>query len=54
MIIWEYWCKAIGQKAYDENKKADVVAMIRTLWVLLHVMTCFAIIIHNTKKLGWW
>jgi hypothetical protein len=54
MIIWEYWCKAIGQKSYDENKKADVVAMIRTVWVSLHIVTCSMIILGNSKILGWW
>lgn len=27
--MWEYWCKAIGQKAYDDDR-ADAVALIRT------------------------
>ena len=21
--MWEYWCKAIGSKAFDNNQKAD-------------------------------
>jgi hypothetical protein len=52
--MWSYWCKAIGQKAYDDNSKADVVALIRTAWVLLHVVTCIMIIIGNGKTLGFW
>jgi len=44
MNMWKYWCKAIGSKAFDEDKKADRVAIIRTVWVLLHICTCFAII----------
>ena len=51
---WEYWCKAIGSKAYNDDKKADVVALIRTGWVILHILTCLAIILHNTKNMGWW
>ena len=52
--MWEYWCKAIGQKAYDDNDRADKVALIRTGWVLLHIATCFMIIIGNGRHLAWW
>lgn len=53
--MWEYWCKAIGQKAYDDdNNRADAVALIRTGWVLLHVATCSMIIIGNGRTMGWW
>ena len=54
MSMWEYWCKAIGTKAYDDDKKADRVAIIRTLWVLLHVVTCLFIIVGNGRNLGIW
>jgi len=53
-LLWEYWCKAIGSKAYEDNNKADRVAIIRTCWVVLHILTCCAIILNNTKNLGWW
>ena len=52
--MWEYWCKAIGTKAYEDNKKADRVAIIRTVWVLLHIVTCLFIIIGNGRNLGFW
>lgn len=42
--MWEYWCKAIGTKAYSDNKLADKVALIRTSWVILNAITCIAII----------
>ncbi len=51
--LWEYWCKAIGAKAYDDNKHADRVAIIRTFWVLLHVLTCFFIILNAIASHGW-
>lgn len=51
--IWEYWCKAIGAKAYGDDKKADQVAIIRTLWVLLHVFTCIFIILNAIASHGW-
>ena len=52
--MWEYWCKAIGTKAYNDNKKADRVAILRTVWIVLHVATCFAIIAGNGRTLGFW
>lgn len=51
--MWEYWCKAIGTKAYDDNRKADRVAVIRTVWISLHIITCLMIIAGNSRTLGW-
>lgn len=51
--IWEYWCKAIGTKAYKDSNKSDMVAVIRTLWILLHIVTCFAIILNAIANHGW-
>lgn len=52
--MWNYWCKAIGVKAYSDNRKADRVALIRTVWVLLHIITCLFIIVGNGRALGLW
>jgi len=52
-IMWEYWCKAIGTKAYDDKRKANHVAIIRTIWISLHVITCLMIIAGNSRTLGW-
>jgi len=41
---WKIWCKALGNKAFSDNRNADKVAYIRTFWVLLNVVTCIAII----------
>jgi hypothetical protein len=54
MKTWEYWCKAIGRKAYQEKKKADRVAIIRTIWILLNIVTCLAIIAGNGRLFGLW
>ena len=51
--MWEYWCKAMGQKAYDDVNKADKVAIIRTAWVILHILTCLAIILNAVANHGW-
>jgi len=52
--MWNYWCKAIGAKAYSDSRKADRVALIRTAWVLLHIITCLFIIVGNGRTLGLW
>ena len=52
--MWEYWCKALGTKAYEDKNRADRVAIIRTVWVLLHIVTCLFIIIGNGKVLELW
>ena len=52
--MWKYWCKAIGSKAYTDNDKADIVALIRTFWVIIHIVTCLFIIIGNGHVLEWW
>lgn len=51
--MWEYWCKAIGEKAYDEDRRADRVAVIRSCWVVLHIFTCLAIITNAIANHGW-
>ena len=50
MNMWKYWCKAIGTKSFDEDNKADRVAIIRTVWVILHTVTCFAIIANAWRQ----
>jgi len=50
---WKYWCKAIGSKEFEDDRKADVVAIIRTIWVLLHIVTCLAIITNAIANHGW-
>ena len=52
--LWELWCKAIGEKAYEEdNNLSDRVAIIRSGWVLLHILTCLAIILNAIANHGW-
>ena len=48
--LWDIWCKAIGSKAYRDNKKSDKVAIIRTIWVVLHVVTCIAIMLNTLRS----
>ena len=48
--LWDIWCNAIGSKAYRDNKKSDKVAIIRTIWVVLHVVTCIAIMLNTLRS----
>jgi hypothetical protein len=51
--IWKIWCRAIGDKAFEEdNRKSDVVAVIRTFWIILHILTCLAIITNAIANHG--
>lgn len=38
------WCKTLGTKISKCNKEADTACVLRTLFVLLNVLTCIAII----------
>lgn len=42
--LWRLWCLCMGSKATGNDTESDVVATYRTLWNLLHIITCFAII----------
>ena len=53
-MFWEIWSKALGDKAFSDKKKADRVAIVRTVWVILQVVTCLFIITGNGKVLGLW
>ena len=41
---WPIWAKTLGSKISPDDCEADIAALIRTAWVLLHVVTCIAII----------
>ena len=53
--LWHYWCKAMGSRAYDNDRKDDHVRnIIRTFWFLLHIVTCCMIIAGNGRMLNIW
>lgn len=41
--VWHFWAKALGEKASDNDKDADIVAAIRTAIVLIYIITNFVI-----------
>lgn len=38
-MIWKLWAKALGEKASKNDKEADTVAWIRTIFIVLTVIT---------------
>lgn len=48
--LWHYWSKALGEKASDDNKEADIVAIFRSLIVMVYISTnCFIVagVLHH-------
>ena len=41
---WRIWAKSLGEKASDNSNEADLVAIFRTIVVLVNFFTCFFII----------
>jgi len=42
--FWRVWAKALGEKASDNDKESDVVAIIRTFVFLTYLITNVAIV----------
>ena len=42
--MWKLWAKARGEKASSNDKEADRIAIVRTLIVMVYVVTNFFII----------
>lgn len=43
----------MGTKAFEDSRKADKVAIVRTIWVLFNMITCCFIIASGMVNLGW-
>ena len=43
--LWRLWAKALGAKAGDDNREADIVALIRTGITLVYVVTNLIIVL---------
>lgn len=50
--MWTAWAKALGSKAFDDDKKADKVAIIRTVLVLFEVVVGIVIILNAFANHG--
>ena len=53
MRPWRLWCKALGEKASDNNGESDAVAFIRTLIILQAVITNLFISFNIIYRLYW-
>ena len=47
--MWRIWAKALGAKEGKNDKEADIIAVIRTVLVLVNFITCFFIIAGNIR-----
>jgi hypothetical protein len=43
--MWRLWAKALGEKASNDNREADHIALIRTLIILFYIITNIFIIV---------
>jgi len=42
--LWRFWAKALGEKASTNDNEADKIAIVRTIIVLIYIITNFVII----------
>jgi len=42
--FWRLWANAIGQKTGATDREADIIAAIRTIIVLIYIITNFVIV----------
>ena len=50
--MWSIWAKSLGSKAYDDHKKADKVALVRTSIVLFEIIVGIFIILNAISNHG--
>jgi len=44
-MMWRIWAKALGDKTGKSNREADLIAIIRTIIVLVYLGTNIMIVI---------
>jgi len=42
--LWRFWAKALGEKASTDDNEADKIAIVRTIIVLIYIITNLVII----------
>lgn len=42
--IWRLWAKALGEKSGETDEEADLIACVRTIIVLIYILTNFVIV----------
>ena len=54
MSLIKLWQYSLGSYSDDKTKPYDKqMLIIRTIWVLLHIVTCMAIILNAIASHGW-
>jgi len=44
---WRIWANALGAKTGRTDREANIVAVLRTMFYLVTLLTEFAILLHN-------
>tara|TARA_A100001015_G_scaffold295715_1_gene375009 strand:+ start:523 stop:693 length:171 start_codon:yes stop_codon:yes gene_type:complete len=53
--LFKVFMYALGSFSDKKTKPYDKqVPMVRSFWVLFHIITCLMIIIGNGRVMGWW
>ena len=53
--IFKVFMYALGSFSDKKTKPYDKqVLIVRSFWVLLHIITCLMIITGNGRVMGWW
>lgn len=52
-MMWTIWAKALGSKAFDDDNKADKVAIVRSVIVLFEIIVGVFIILNAISNHGW-
>ena len=47
--IWTLWAKSLGDKSSKLDREADIIAVMRTLIVLVNFITCMFIVANMIK-----
>jgi hypothetical protein len=43
-MMWRIWAKALGEKASNDDREADRVAIIRSVIIVVYIITnCFIV-----------
>ena len=51
--MWTIWAKALGSKAFDEDHRADKVALVRSAIVVFELVVGMFIILNAVANHGW-
>jgi hypothetical protein len=50
--MWTIWAKALGSKAFDDDERADKVAIVRSLIVMFELIVGIFIILNAIASHG--